>query len=212
MKFNRECQFIMKMIRMFFLGTLMIVFLSACSTTQKITNTARSATEQLLISEAVSRSLPKQLDLALPMQKGAIVQLEVTGLTPDVAIAKGLVAGWLGMLGYTVQDGAENAAHRVNVVIDSLGSEVGTTFFGIPPVQASLIPISLPELAFFKAEMQSGYSRFHLDVFDMPSGRFIASSSPFIADTFYNAYTVLFLFSFNKTNLDSPPKISIFPN
>lgn len=200
----------MKTIHMLFLSVLVIGFLSACSTTQKVTNTARTATEQLLISEAVSRSLPKQIDLALPMPKGAIVKLEVTGLTPDKDMAKGLVAGWLGLLGYTVQDGPENATHRVNVVIDSLGSEVGTTFFGIPPVQASLIPISLPELALFKAELQSGYSRFHLDVFDMPSGRFIASSSPFIADTFYNAYTLFFLFSFNKTDLNSPPKIRTF--
>ena len=199
-----------KTIHLLFLS-LLIGFLSACSTTQKVTNSARSATEQLLISEAITRSLPKQIDLPLPMPKGAIVKLDVTGLTPDKDMAKGIVAGWLGFLGYTVQDGPENATHRVNLVIDSLGSEVGNTFFGIPPIQASLIPISLPELALFKADLQSGYVRFHLDVFDMPSGRFIASSSPFIADTFYNAYTVLFLISFNKTDLTSPPQIRTFP-
>lgn len=200
-----------KTIRMLFLSILLIGLLSACSTTQKITNSARTATEQLLISEAITRSLPKQIDLPLPMPKGAIVKLDVTGLTPDKDMAKGVVAGWLGFLGYTVQDGPENATYRVNLVIDSLGSEVGNTFFGIPPVQASLLPIALPELALFKADIQSGYARFHLDVFDMPSGRFIASSSPFIADTFYNAYTVLFLISFNKTDLTSPPQIQTFP-
>lgn len=200
-----------KTIRTLFLSMLLIGLLSACSTTQKITNSARTATEQLLISEAITRSLPKQIDLPLPMPKGAIVKLDVTGLTPDKDMAKGVVAGWLGFLGYTVQDGPENAAYRVNLVIDSLGSEVGNTFFGIPPVQASLIPIALPELALFKADLQSGYARFHLDVFDMPSGRFIASSSPFIADTFHNAYTVLFLISFNKTDLTSPPQIRTFP-
>ncbi|MGV8712470.1 MAG: hypothetical protein ACWA6R_07965, partial [Nitrosomonas sp.] len=110
----------MKPIHMLFFTALVTGFLSACSTTQKVTNTARTATEQLLISEAVSRSLPKQIDLALPMPKGAIVKLEVTGLTPDKDMAKGLVAGWLGLLGYTVQEGPENATHRVNVVIDSL--------------------------------------------------------------------------------------------
>lgn len=199
-----------KTIHLLFLS-LLIGLLSACSTTQKVTNSARTATEQLLISEAITRSLPKQIDLPLPMPKGAIVKLDVTGLTPDKDMAKGIVAGWLGFLGYTVQDGPENATHRVNLVIDSLGSEVGNTFFGIPPIQASLIPISLPELALFKADLQSGYVRFHLDVFDMPSGRFIASSSPFIADTFYNAYTVLFLISFNKTDLTSPPQIRTFP-
>ena len=196
---------------MIFLSTLLMGLISACSTTQKVTNSARTATEQLLISEAISRSLPKQIDSPLPMPKGAIIKLDVTGLTPDKDMAKSVVAAWLGLLGYVVQDGAEKATYRINVVIDSLGSEVGNTFFGIPPIQASLIPISLPELALFKADLQGGYARFHLDVFEMPSGRFIASSAPFIADTYYNAYTLLFLISFHRTDLDSPPKIKIFP-
>lgn len=69
-------------------------------------------------------------------------------------MAKGVIAGWLGMLGYTTQDGPENATHRINIVLDSLGTEAGGTFFGIPPVQASLIPISLPELAFSKRSIK----------------------------------------------------------
>lgn len=196
---------------MIFLSVLLIGLLSACSTTQKITNSARTATEQLLLSEAISRSLPKQNGSPLPIPKGAIIKLDVTGLTPDKDMAKGVVAAWLGLQGYIVQDGAEKATHRINVVIDSLGSEAGNTFFGIPPIQASLIPVSLPELALFKADLQSGYARFHVDVFEMPSGRFIVSSTPFIADTYYNAYTLLFLISFHRTDLDSPPKVRIFP-
>lgn len=200
-----------KIIPAAFLSILLMGLLSACSTTQKVTSSARTATEQLLLSEAISRSLSKQIDSPLPMPKGAIIKLDVTGLTPDKDMVKGVVATWLGLLGYTVQDGAEKATHRINVVVDSLGSETGNTFFGIPPIQGSFIPISLPELALFKADLQSGYARFHLDVFEMPSGRFITSSAPFIADTYYNAYTVLFLISFNKTDLNSPPKVSIFP-
>ena len=116
----------MKTIHMLVLSTLLMGFLSACSTTQKVTNSARTATEQLLISEAVSRSLPKQIDLALPMPKGAVVKLEVTGLTPDKDLAKGLVAGWLGLLGYTVQDGPENAVNSAQNFLRN--------FFGYAPV------------------------------------------------------------------------------
>ncbi|SFD97946.1 hypothetical protein [Nitrosomonas sp. Nm166] len=198
-----------KMVTMLCLSAL-IGLLSSCSTTQKITNSSRTATEQLLISEAVMRSLPKQVDLPLPIPRGAIVKLDVTGMTTDKDMARAIIAGWLGLLGYAVQDGPENATHRINIVVDSLGTEMGSTFFGIPPIRASLIPISLPELALFKAEHQSGYAKFHLDVFEMSSGRFIASSSSFLGDTFYNAYTLLFLISFNKTDLTSPPRIGAF--
>lgn len=201
-----------KMIYMFCLSAFGIVLLSACSTTQKITHSSRTATEQLLISEALMRSLPKQADLPVPIPRGAVVKLDVTGMTSDKDMARGIIAGWLGLLGYAVQDGPEDATHRINIVVDALGTEMGSTFFGIPPIRASLIPISLPELALFKAEHQGGYTKFHLDVFEMPSGRFIASSSPFLGDTSYSTYTVLFLISFTKTDLTSPPRIGHYLN
>lgn len=200
-----------KIVQTLFLSAagILVGLLSACSTTQKITNSVRTATEQLLVSEAVVRSLPKQPDSLLPLPQGAIVKLDISisAISADKDVIRGIIAGWLGQRGYIVQDGAENATHRINIVVDSLGTELGNTFFGIPPVQGSLIPISLPELALYKAEYQTGYARFHLDIFELPSGRFVGSSPQFLADTFYNAYTVLFLFTFNKTDLISPPQI-----
>ncbi len=188
-----------------FLSMIFGGLLSACSSTQKITNSARTATEQLLITEAVSRSLPLQRDISFPIPRGATVKLDVAGLTADKDIVKAIVAGWLGLHGYIVQD--DNASHRISIVVDSLGTELSTTFFGMPPIQASLIPVSVPELSLFKAENQSGYARFHFDTFELPSGRFLATSSPFLANTFYNAYTVLLLFTFSKTDLNSPPQV-----
>lgn len=193
-----------KIIKAFCLSVALAGLLSACSTTQEITKSSRSATEQLLITEAVMRSLPKQRDLPFPIPRGSAVKLEVTGLTADKDIVKGTVAGWLGLHGYIVRD--ENVSHRINIMVDSLGTELASTFFGIPPIRATLIPIALPELALYKSENQSGYARFHFDIFESPSGQFLASSSPFITRTFYNAYTVLLLFTFNKTDLVTPPE------
>ncbi len=197
-----------KIIKALCLSVALAGLLSACSSTQKITNSARTATEQLLITESVLRSLPKQREMPFPIPRGSAIKLDVTGISVDKDVVKGIVAGWLGLHGYVVQD--DNASYRINIVVNSLGTELATTFFGIPPVQASLIPISLPELALYKAENQTGYTRFHFDIFELPSGRFLASSSPFLADTFYNAYTVLFLFTFNKTDLVSPPQTGTF--
>lgn len=206
---DSERKFMMRKIaKALCLSVTLVGLLSACSSTQKITSSARTATEQLLITEAVMRSLPKQPDSPLPIPQSTIIKLDLTGISADKDIVRGIILGWLGQYGYTVKD--ENATHRINIIVDSLGTELGTTFFGIPPVQASLLPISLPELSLYKAENQTGYARFHLDIFELPSGRFIASSSPFLADTFYNAYTVLFLFTFNRTDLISPPQLGIF--
>lgn len=197
-----------RIVKILCLSVALVWLLSACSSTQKITNSARTATEQLLITEAVMRSLPKQPDSPLPIPKSAIIKLDLTGISADKDIVQGIILRWLGQYGYTVQD--EKATYRINIIVEALGTELGTTFFGIPPIQASLIPISLPELSLYKADNQTGYARFHLDIFELPSGRFIASSSSFLADTFYNAYTVLFLFTFNKTDLTFPPQLGIF--
>lgn len=195
---------IKKMVKLICLGVALVYLLSACSITQKMTNSLRAPTEQLLISEAVMHSLSKRPELALPIPQDAIVKLDISGISIDKDFILGVVAGWLGQHGYTVEGNAENATHRINIVLNSLGTELGNTFFGIPAIQASLIPISLPELAIYKADYQTGYANFYFDIFELPSNRFVASSSPFIADTFFNAYTVLFVFTHKSTNLVSP--------
>lgn len=199
---------IKKIVKALCLSVALAVLLSACSSTKKVTQSARTATEQLLITEAVMRSLPKERDLAFPIPRGATVKLDIAGISADKDVVKGIVAGWLGLHGYIVQD--ENANHRISIIVDSLGTELSTTFFGLPPISAGFLPIALPELALYKSENQSGYARFHFDIFELPSGQFLASSSPFVTGTFYNAYTILLLFTFNKTDLVSPPQVGKF--
>ncbi len=195
------------------LSLVILALISACSTTHKSTQSLRSATEQLLLSEAVIRSLPKQQNNPLSIPQGANVILGTTGITGanmDEKIVQEVMAGWLGQHGYHVQHDANNAAYKINVIVGSLGTELGGMFFGIPPVSGSLLPISLPELALFKAQHQTGYAKFHIDIFEIPSGRFVQSTPAFLAETHYNDYTILFVFSFNKTDLISPPQLGNF--
>ena len=96
-----------KILKMLFSCIAIATFLSACTTTQKITQSARSATEQLLITESVLRSLPKDRDLSFQCHASK-VKLDVTGVSADKDIVKGIVAGWLGMHGYMpVEEGAK---------------------------------------------------------------------------------------------------------
>ncbi len=191
------------------LGLVLAGILTGCSTTQKITSSARTATEQLLISEAVMRSMATApADFSLPIPKSSVVKLDMFGISGDKDLVKGVVAGWLGQQGYIAQD--EPATYRINVVVDSLGTEHANTFFGIPPITAALIPISLPKLSFYEADSQTGYARFHLDIFEIPSGRFVGTTAPFIAETHFNTHTVLFLIKFKRTDLTSPPSVGSF--
>ncbi|MEO7464032.1 MAG: hypothetical protein ABIV42_00985 [Nitrosospira sp.] len=192
------------------LTTVSIALLTGCSATQKSTQSPRTAIEQLLISEAVIRSLPRQPESPLPIPPGSSVVLNTSGLTPDQTILQPILAGWLGQHGYLIPKDEKNAAYRIDVIIGALGTELEGIFFGMPPIQSVLIPFSLPELSLFKSQSQTGYIKFHMNIFEIPAGRFAGSTSNFLADSYYNNYTVLFAISFTSTDLVSVPQLGAF--
>lgn len=211
-----------KLLKALILSVLLLGVLSACSTTHKPTQSSRSVIEQLLISEAVIKSLPEQLENELPIPQGANIVIDASGMSEDKDIVRQVMAGWLGKQGYHVMTGwfgeeayqvqgdIELATHRVSVIVESLGTELGETFFGLPPIQSFLIPFATPEIAFYKAQYQTGYVKLYFDIFELPSNKFISSTTPFFAETHYNDFTVLFLFTFNKNDLVSPPHLGAF--
>lgn len=199
-----------KKLKTLLLSLIILIVMSACSTTHKNTQSLRTAVEQLLISEALMTSLPQKAEAPLPIPQGSKVHINTAGISLDQHIVRQAVSGWLGQHGYLVQDDKDAATHEVNVMVESLGTEYADTFVGIPPIQGSLLPISTPELAFYKAQYQTGYVKFHFDLFELPSGRFVETTSPFLAEKYYNDYTVLFLFTFKKTDLVAPPQMGTF--
>ncbi len=187
------------------LSMCFLVLISACSTTQKTTQSLRTPTEQLLHSEAITRSLNQGVQTHLLIPQGAKITVNATGLSPDSPFVGDIVSGWLGNQGYLLES-PENATYRVNVVVNSLGTEFDETFFGIPPISSALIPIATPELAFYKSQNQVGYSNFYLDIFEQSSGKLVHTTPRYLAETFYNDYTIFLLFNYSKTDLVDPPK------
>ena len=122
------------------------------------------------------------------------------------------MAGWLGQQGYAIQKNEDKADYRISVIVRSLGTELGNSFFGMPPVTSQLIPFSLPELALYKAQYQTGYAKFHMDIFELPAGTLLQSTPPFLAQTHFNNHTILLFFTINSTDLESPPRLGSFRN
>ena len=193
-------------IKILTLGMVAIALMAGCSITQKTSQSPRTTIEQLLISETVTRSLPRKSNGLLPIPKGTNVIVTTSGLTADQALLQQILSGWLGQQGYLVQKDEKNATHRIDVIVGALGTEIAGTFFGMPPINSQFIPFSLPELSLYKSQHQTGYVKFHMNVFEIPAGRFIGSTPAFLADSYYNDYTVLFVLSFNSTDLPSPPQ------
>jgi hypothetical protein len=176
------------------------------------TQSQKAAVEQLLISEAVLRSLPQEASDVIAIPQGARVAIDTSGVSADQILLQKIVAGWLGQQGYAIQKNEDKADYRVSVIVGSLGTELGNSFFGMPPVTSQLIPFSLPELALYKAQYQTGYAKFHMDIFEVPAGTLVQSTPPFVAQTHFNNHTVLLFFTINSTDLESPPRLGSFHN
>lgn len=190
---------------------LACLLLSGCALNRTPTQTARSAIEQLLLSQAMERSL---YDVEIPLAQGASFTLDTVGFSvppvsvntaSDLAYAQEAVAGRLGQLGFRIKPKSEEAMYLARVLVQSLGTAQGESFFGMPPVQSVLIPFALPELIIFKKQLQTGYMRFSIDVYEVSSGRLLFSTPWYAGSAFYNQYTFLFIFTYNSTDLLSPP-------
>ena len=176
--------------------------LSSCSATREQTKSPRGAMEQLLLSRSLQRSL---YDLHVPMLEGATVTMETEGLPPDLGYVKTLVAEQLGLRDSQIRENKAEAQYLVKIIVHSLGTEQASSLFGMPEVSAGLFPISLPELAIYKEQLQSGYARLSLAIYETSSGA-LKESVPWRAGSaYYNFYTVLFWFTFPATDLILPP-------
>ena len=191
------------------------VGLLGCSATRETSKSPRTTIEQLLISQSIDRALTVAPDFIAP--KGSAT-VEVAGLNYDKRFAgdlvvdasnydkmfaKDLVVEWLRQQGWQIT--ATGGTYVVHLIIYALGTEQENSFLGLPPASSTLIPISLPELALYKASRQRGYARFSLTVSERPSERLITSTPVMEGDVYFNQYTVLFAFTFHTTDIAPPP-------
>lgn len=213
----------------------MVFVFASCTLPREITKTARSAIEQLLLAEALNRSL---LGVTLPVSVDEPLYMEVTGLqlgylsplvalpsisssgetsttasstsgvfspAGDLAFVKEGVASHLGVLGYRLAKREEDASYLVRVVVQSFGTSQSTSFFGMPPIQSVLIPFSLPQLTIYQHLAQNGYVRYGVHVIDRATGRLFYSTAWHSHRTYHDQYTLLFFITFRTTDLDDAP-------
>ena len=192
-------------------GTVSLVLLAGCTTTAKVTQSTRAVVDQLLVTEALMRTLANQNNEPLPIPPGSPVVVTTAGLTTDQTFLVPALNGWLGQLGYVLK-GDNNAKYRIDVIVKALGTETDETFFGVPPIQSMLIPFSVPEIAIYKAQRQNGFSKFHMNVFEIPEGKFVGSTPDFFANSYYNSYTFLAVFSRVLTDLPNYPILDAHDN
>jgi hypothetical protein len=186
-------------------GILILVVLVGCGTVHNMPEPVRpTAVEQFLMAQAVERSLNGENAMPIPLAYGDTVSLDTSGLTVEQRFFKGVIAGWLGEKGLQIVPDLYDARYRIYILVQALGTEQSVSLFGLPPIESVLLPFALPEIAVFKGQYQSGYTRFRLDIYETATGKFIRSTPWFQGSTYFNEYTLLFFFDFYRTDLIAP--------
>jgi len=184
---------------------LLLMMLTGCATMKELpTPEDATAIEQLLMTQAVEQSLNGQNGISLPLPEGSTVKLETVGLTVEQRFLIGAIGRWLGEQGLRLLPEGKEATYRVQILVQTLGTEQSRSFLGMPAVQGGLLPFAIPELPLYKAQYQSGFTRFRLDIFETTTGQFVRSTPWLQAMTYFNEYTVFFFIGFDSTNLVGP--------
>jgi hypothetical protein len=173
-----------------------------CSLTRESTDTLRSPLEQLLLSQSLERSFA---ETRIPLNPGTTIWVEANGYSLDKTVAKAAFEDWLSRQGYFVKKNPEQTEYTFRLNVQSLGTETDMTFFGLPPISGTFIPVSLPELSFYKSIQQVGYTRLIVDVFKTTNHLHVTSLPMLEGQVFYTNYTFLFVISWNETDLNPPP-------
>lgn len=199
-----------------------VLMFAGCAIEQEISRTPRTAVEQLLLTTAVEVSL-KNLTVSLPEHSS--LAIEISGLQTDRAnfsltgigrgvlhdpsmdfmLIRDVVAASLGHQGYNILSSETQPDYLARIIVESFGTTQGLTFVGMPPIQSVLIPFALPELTLYKHQEQRGYSRLHIDFFDIKNGNYLGRTATVVGRTEYNQYTVFFYVTWVETDLSAPP-------
>jgi len=194
---------ILRSIALFSVG-LGALFLTGCTVSGRQTDTPRTTNEQLILDQSLAQTLA-HARISLPA--GRSVAVETAGLSPDTVPDKEFVkAGiirWLGRQGLRIPEDKKEE-YLLRVMIHAFGTNSNDFFFGLPPIQAGLFPISVPELALYKQSTQTGLTRFSIDIYEKSTGRLLASTPTYEGHTYLKGSTALFFITFSRSNLNPP--------
>jgi hypothetical protein len=165
----------------------------ACATTARIT-VPRTATEQIISTEAIDRALAQ---IAWPDVRGEKLIVQVGG--PEESLDRDYLLRSVEVLiaqrGGIVVDDEDAAVYELNVLVGAVGIDFDGRFVGVKGVGSSwLIPFTIPELALYKTVRLDGFAKVEIALLDHRNGGVVQRSGPAYGLTYGLARTIFFVF------------------
>jgi hypothetical protein len=171
---------------------LCLLVAPAC-TTRLETNTARTATQQLLGTVAIDRALAA---LEWPALAGRSVSVAVfsTADPLDQSYLRGAAEALLSERGARIVGDAAQADFVLSLLAGALGTDHTETFLGTPGFET--LVVTVPEIVLFRSSRQEGFARIAYVWRDAKTGAFLHRSPPAQASTYARSLRVLFVGSY----------------
>lgn len=169
------------------IGMLLVSAVAGCTSTST-SNTARTAKEQLLLSNAVDQSLDK-VDFS-PMY-GQKIHLDDKYLEcVDKAYILGSVRHRVLRAGGILATGADDADIVMEMRSGGVGTDTTNAFIGIPEFTLPGM-MTLPEIRFAERKTQYGYSKLGLVIYDAKTRQVLGDGGVSIAQSDDNNWSLL---------------------
>lgn len=147
----------------------LLLFLTSCSS-PFITNTSRSAVEQILICSTIEQGISKA---NFSKYKNKIIKLDYTNLAPQVD--KNLIIAFtelhLSKFGIILsKSDKQTPDYIIYIACGVLATDIDKLLLGTPelpiPVPNTDISIVIPEIPFLRRICRSAYGRFYFNIID----------------------------------------------
>jgi hypothetical protein len=147
----------------FLVVALCALGVAGCGTT-RTSNTIRTATEQLLISDAIDRSV-QQIDFRVLKGQPVFLEERLLAEVVDKSYLISSLRQHLLASGCVLKEKREDALYVLEPRVGAMGTDDHQLLFGVPAVQVPQVPLgmslpaSLPEIPFAKRKDQRGVAK-----------------------------------------------------
>jgi hypothetical protein len=160
------------------LGTLLAICLGGCGTT-RWTDTKRTATEQMLVSDAIDRAVSR-IDFRLLAGKDVYLDTSYLGEAVDKEYLTGTLRQQMVSSGCVLKEKRDQAAFVVEVRAGTVGTDRHDLLYGIPAISlptfsapvvgAPALPSALPELALARRTDQQAVAKIAVFAYHRETG------------------------------------------
>ena len=182
-----------------------ILYLSGCSS-PRITETSRSAIEQMLLSGVVDLGIGSA-DFSEFADKKAFIEYDYLAPQVDKPYVQGVFEKQLAKNGVIVTRDAKEADITIQILCGVLATDTNKFTIGLPqlpiPIPDTSLNVAIPELPLFQKMTRSGYGKFSFNVLESKTRKPVKVMGDIIAKTSYiNWFICLLPFTSHDMKLD----------